>query len=60
MVDAFDAMTEDRSYHKGMSSEDAASEILRHAGSQFDPTIARIFVERILNITPADDAGKRD
>ena len=60
VVDAFDAMTEDRSYHKGMSSEDAASEILRYAGSQFDPTIARIFVERILNITPADDAGKRD
>ena len=60
VVDAFDAMTEDRSYHRGMSSEDAASEILRHAGSQFDPVIARIFVERILNITPADDAGKRD
>ena len=60
VVDAFDAMTEDRSYHKGMSSEDAAGEILRYAGSQFDPTIARIFVERILNITPADDAGKRD
>ncbi len=60
VVDAFDAMTEDRSYRKGMSGEAAASEILRHAGSQFDPTIARIFVERILNITPADDAGKRD
>ena len=59
VVDAFDAMTEDRSYHKGMSSEDAAAEILRHAGSQFDPTIARIFVERILNIKPADEIGKR-
>lgn len=58
VIDAFDAMTEDRSYHKGMTSEAAAAEILRHAGSQFDPTIARIFVERILNIAPADNAGK--
>ena len=50
VIDAFDAMTEDRSYHKGMSSEEAAQEIMRHAGTQFDPDVARVFVEKILNI----------
>ena len=50
VIDAFDAMTEDRSYHKGMSSEAAAAEILRYAGTQFDPTIAYIFVERVLGM----------
>jgi HD-GYP domain-containing protein (c-di-GMP phosphodiesterase class II) len=39
-------MTEDRSYHKGMSSEEAAQEIMRHAGTQFDPDVARVFVEK--------------
>ena len=50
VIDAFDAMTEDRSYHKGMSSEEAAQEIMRHAGTQFDPDVARVFVEKILSI----------
>jgi HD-GYP domain-containing protein (c-di-GMP phosphodiesterase class II) len=46
VIDAFDAMTEDRSYHKGMSSEEAAQEIMRHAGTQFDPDVARVFVKK--------------
>lgn len=50
VIDAFDAMTEDRSYHKGMTSEKAAEEIVRHAGTQFDPAIARVFVEQILHM----------
>ncbi len=50
VIDAFDAMTEDRSYHKGMSSEEAANEIIRYAGKQFDPDIARVFVEQILRM----------
>ncbi|MDD4311793.1 MAG: PAS domain S-box protein, partial [Eubacteriales bacterium] len=50
VIDAFDAMTEDRSYHKGMSSKEAANEIVRCAGTQFDPEIARVFVEQILHI----------
>jgi len=50
VIDAFDAMTEDRSYRKGMPVEEAAAEIIRHAGTQFDPNISRVFVERILHI----------
>ncbi|MBZ5640074.1 MAG: response regulator [Acidobacteriia bacterium] len=37
--DAFDAMTTDRIYRKGMSVGDALAEIRKFAGSQFDPTL---------------------
>lgn len=49
VIDAFDAMTEDRSYRAGMSNDAAAEEIIRNAGTQFDPAIARVFVEKILH-----------
>lgn len=48
VADAYDAMTEDRVYRKAMSQEDAIEEIRRNAGSQFDPLIANIFIESIL------------
>ncbi len=43
VADAFDAMTSSRSYRKGMPFEDAAAEINRHAGEQFDPEIVAHF-----------------
>jgi HD-GYP domain-containing protein (c-di-GMP phosphodiesterase class II) len=45
VVDAYDAMTEDRPYRKGMSKEAAMSEIIKNSGTQFDPVIAKIFIE---------------
>ena len=50
VVDAFDAMTNERIYSKPRSHEAAAAEILRCAGSQFDPQIAQIFVSRVLGM----------
>ena len=50
IVDAFDAMTNERIYSKPKSPETAAEEILRCAGTQFDPTIARVFVEQVLGL----------
>ncbi len=44
VVDAYDAMTEDRVYRKAMSKEEAIMEILANAGEQFDPEIAKIFI----------------
>ena len=47
IADAFDAMTEDRIYRKAMPYEAAMREIERNAGTQFDPEITRLFVERM-------------
>ena len=54
VVDAYDAMTEDRVYRKAMTVAAAKAEIRRNAGTQFDPEIARIFIESLSNKTPAE------
>jgi putative nucleotidyltransferase with HDIG domain len=43
VADAYDAMTSDRPYRKGMRSEDAVGIIQKHAGTQFDPRLADVF-----------------
>jgi diguanylate cyclase (GGDEF)-like protein/PAS domain S-box-containing protein len=48
VVDSYDAMTQDRSYKRGITKEEAIIEIENNAGTQFDPEIARIFIEKIL------------
>jgi putative nucleotidyltransferase with HDIG domain len=45
IADAFSAMTMDRPYRSGMSTEVALQQIEAGAGTQFDPNLARIFVE---------------
>jgi putative nucleotidyltransferase with HDIG domain len=45
LADAFDAMTSDRPYRKGMPPEVAFGEIARQCGGQFDPAFATAFVE---------------
>ncbi|NLV35901.1 MAG: diguanylate cyclase [Clostridiaceae bacterium] len=47
IVDSFDAMTNDRPYHKGMSVEEALNEIEECAGTQFDPELAKHFVKNM-------------
>ncbi len=49
VVDAFDAMTQDRPYRKAMSKEAAIKEIIENASKQFDPRIAQVFVEEVLH-----------
>lgn len=49
VADAYDAMTEDRVYHKGMPKEQAIEEIRQNAGTQFDPAIVDVFEEVIAN-----------
>ncbi|RMH06601.1 MAG: response regulator [Nitrospirae bacterium] len=44
IVDAFDAMTSDRPYRKAFPLEQALHEIRRHAGTQFDPELAELFL----------------
>lgn len=45
LLDAYDAMTEARPYRKPFSPGEALREIFAHAGSQFDPGMARVFAE---------------
>jgi HD-GYP domain-containing protein (c-di-GMP phosphodiesterase class II) len=45
VVDAFDAMTNDRPYRKAMSFEEAIAEIVGNVGRQFEPELAHAFVE---------------
>lgn len=44
IVDAYDAMVNDRSYRKALSPEKAKQEILDNAGTQFDPYLAKEFL----------------
>ena len=44
VADAWDAMTTDRIYRDSLSREEAVKEIATHAGSQFDPKIAEVFI----------------
>lgn len=48
---SYDAMVSERPYRRPMSQDEAVAEIKRNAGIQFDPRIARIFVEKVLGKT---------
>ncbi|MBJ7331361.1 MAG: HD domain-containing protein [Solirubrobacteraceae bacterium] len=43
VADAFEAMTADRVYRAAMPAQDAWSELLRCAGTQFDPAVVEAF-----------------
>jgi diguanylate cyclase (GGDEF)-like protein len=43
VCDAFEAMTSDRLYRKGIGIDAALEELKRHAGTQFDPAIVEAF-----------------
>jgi putative nucleotidyltransferase with HDIG domain len=45
LAEAFEAMTRNTSYRKGRSVDEALAEVESCAGTQFDPAIARLFVE---------------
>ncbi|MBI5018549.1 MAG: GAF domain-containing protein [Deltaproteobacteria bacterium] len=45
VADTFDAMTSDRPYRDGLPAQTAFEEIDRCAGAQFDPDIARAFLD---------------
>src|SRR5215207_1137694 len=51
---AFDAMLEGRPYRPSMTAETACLEILRCSGTQFDPSIAEMFVEEVRRRPPDD------
>lgn len=48
VADAYDAMVTDRPYRKGLTQAEAIIEIKKCIGSQFDPKIAGLFVDKVL------------
>jgi diguanylate cyclase (GGDEF)-like protein len=46
VCDSYHAMTSDRAYRQAMSSDVALTELTAGAGTQFDPHIVRVFVQR--------------
>jgi HD-GYP domain-containing protein (c-di-GMP phosphodiesterase class II) len=47
VCDAYDAMTTDRPYRKGMSKKDASHELVNKSGIEFDPEIVEKFLSVI-------------
>ena len=49
IVDAYQAMTNERPYRKAMSQEEAIEELKKRKGSQFDPNLIEKFVDMIVS-----------
>ncbi len=47
IIDAFEAITNDRPYRKAMDVDYALKEIAQNAGTQFDPNLAYLFIEML-------------
>ena len=50
IAEAYDIMVSGRAYRKALSREDAAKEIARGAGTQFDPVIAEKFIQEVIKL----------
>lgn len=50
VADAFDAMTCERPYRKALSQIEAAKELKDNAGTQCDPDIVKVFIEKVLGL----------
>ncbi|MFA7371533.1 MAG: HD domain-containing phosphohydrolase, partial [Sphaerochaetaceae bacterium] len=54
IADAYDAMTTERPYRRAFSRKEAAQELKENASTQFDAHLARLFVERELQLVWED------
>jgi diguanylate cyclase (GGDEF)-like protein/putative nucleotidyltransferase with HDIG domain len=63
VADAFEAITADRPYRPGRSAEEALDELVRHAGSQFDPAcvaaLCAVFGHEAGLVVVGDELGER-
>nr|WP_083856529.1 HD domain-containing phosphohydrolase [Desulfosporosinus meridiei] len=50
IIDAYDAMTSERSYRKALSEEVVIKEIQTNSGTQFDPEVVNVFLEKVLRV----------
>ena len=54
---AFVAMTSERPYREAMSVDEAVNELMRCAGTEFDPTVVRVLVARVRDGHEAERAA---
>ncbi len=47
IADAYDTIISDRTYKKGRNQDEARAELERCAGTQFEPTLVRLFVDTL-------------
>lgn len=52
VADAYDAMTADRPYRKGLPRQQAEAELLAYSGTQFDPQVVGCFVNHVQDKKP--------
>lgn len=50
VVDAYDAMVSPRPYRQPLRHEHAVQEVVRHAGTQFDPQVAAAFAQWAISV----------
>ena len=55
--DAYDAMTSDRPYRDALTPTDALNELMRLAGTHFDPNVVRILVAHVRETLEAERAA---
>jgi HD-GYP domain-containing protein (c-di-GMP phosphodiesterase class II) len=48
VADTFDAMTSERAYRGALPAEVALDELRRNAGTQFDPELVNLFIEKVM------------
>jgi putative nucleotidyltransferase with HDIG domain len=56
VVDAYEAMTNDRVYRKARSSEEATQELKHNGGTHFDPNVVDAFLQ-VVTTRPAGNAA---
>ena len=59
VADAYDAMTSDRAYRGRLTPSEAVDELVRCAGTQFDPEIVSVFASELIERAPATAAAAR-
>jgi HD-GYP domain-containing protein (c-di-GMP phosphodiesterase class II) len=59
-ADTIDAMTTDRPYRKALGPDAVRSELIKHRGTQFDPTICDVLIDspEFQRIFDSDDSGR--